>query len=61
MIRPLDDTFTNWCLDRSLEAYRHAIDCLPCDASRFGMLADGNETLDRLEAALARKVEINAA
>ena len=60
MIRALDDTFTNWCLDRSLEAHRRAIDSLPCDASRYAMLADGTDTLDRLDAALSQKVQINA-
>jgi hypothetical protein len=60
MIRPVDDTFTDWCAARRHEADRLKLDGLPAD-EYFATLDEGHELLDRLDAALARKVKINAA
>lgn len=58
MIRPLDNPFADWCADKLLEGERLFISNLPAD-QYWAALDDAAETHDRLEAALARKVEIN--
>lgn len=59
MIRPLDPTpFTDWCADRRHDADKLALDGFPAD-EYFATLDEGHDLLDRLEAALARKVQIN--
>lgn len=51
--------FTDWCADKLLEAEHVSLHRLPTD--RYWAERDaGHEVRDRLEAALGRKVQINA-
>lgn len=60
-VKPITPTpFTDWCADRRHEADKLALDPLPAD-EYFAVLDEGHELLDRLEAALSQKVQINAA
>lgn len=60
MIRPLNpDAYTDWCADRRNDADRLLLDGLPAD-EYFATLDEGHDLLDRLDAALSRKVPINA-
>ena len=61
MIRPITPTpFTDWCANRRHDADRLMLEGLPAD-QYFATLDDGHDLLDRLDAALSRKVSINAA
>lgn len=58
MIRPITPTpYTEWCAARRHDADRLALDHLPTD-EYFTVLDDGHELLDRLAAALSRKVPV---
>lgn len=51
--------FTDWCADKLLEAKSLSLHGLPIDQYHAERDA-GHEVLDRLDAALARRVRINA-
>lgn len=61
MIRPQSPTpFTDWCASKRHEADSLILDRLPADQF-FATLDDGHDALDRLDAALGRKVPVRSA
>lgn len=60
MIRPLNTPFTDWCGEKLLEAEHIALQRVPAELY-WTELDAGHDALDRLDAALGRKVVVNAA
>lgn len=59
MIRPLNSPFTDWCADTLLREEVRFLSTLPADRY-WPTIDEAAQVTDRLEAALARKVVINA-
>jgi hypothetical protein len=61
MIRPIEpDAFSDWCADTLLREEGRFLSALPAD-QYWPAIDEAAQINDRLEAALSRKVQINAA
>ncbi len=58
MIRPTNTRFADWCAATLLREEVRFLSTLPAD-QYWPTIDDAAQVMDRLEAALARKVEIN--
>lgn len=60
-VKPITPTpFTEWCAEKRHEADQLTLNHLPAD-QYFAALDEGNEAIDRIQAALSRKVVVRAA